>query len=115
MNTHHTLLSTLLVGIAMMSAATAMAQQATRLTTDMIEHTDRVWLDGYPSTATLATTDSSNPHCQTAVICSSHPTLGWVMASDRPCTRQTAYRILVATSAERLAEGKADVWDSGAV
>lgn len=115
MNTHHTLLSTLLAGIAMMSAATATAQQATRLTTDMIEHTDRVWLDGYPSTATLATTDSSNPHCQTAMICSSHPTLGWVMASDRPCTRQTAYRILVATSAERLAEGKADVWDSGAV
>lgn len=43
------------------------------------------------------------------------PRLGWIITSDKPGVMQTAYHILVASSPERLAEGKADVWDSGRV
>ncbi|MFC4600530.1 family 78 glycoside hydrolase catalytic domain [Cohnella hongkongensis] len=42
------------------------------------------------------------------------PMLGWTFASSRsPSRAQSAYRILVATSEERLADGRPDVWDSG--
>jgi len=44
-----------------------------------------------------------------------HPRFGWRTASSARGRRQTAYRILVASSAERPARGRADVWDSGRV
>ncbi|MGY6020084.1 family 78 glycoside hydrolase catalytic domain [Streptomyces spinosirectus] len=43
------------------------------------------------------------------------PRFGWRTASSARGRRQTAYRILVASSAGRLARGHADVWDSGRV
>ncbi|MFD7924180.1 family 78 glycoside hydrolase catalytic domain [Streptomyces sp. NPDC059740] len=43
------------------------------------------------------------------------PRFGWRMTSTVRGRRQSAYRILVATSAERLRQGRADVWDSGRV
>lgn len=39
----------------------------------------------------------------------------WRQADAERGAAQTAYRILVATSRERLAQGKGDVWDSGKV
>ncbi|MCJ2184231.1 glycoside hydrolase family 78 protein, partial [Novosphingobium sp. 1949] len=42
------------------------------------------------------------------------PALSWQLAGRGP-RRQSAYRILVATRAERLAPGAADLWDSGPV
>ncbi|MEV0174228.1 family 78 glycoside hydrolase catalytic domain [Streptomyces sp. NPDC050803] len=44
-----------------------------------------------------------------------HPRFGWRTASRARGRRQTAYRILVASTPERLARGRADVWDSGRV
>src|SRR5690625_7997514 len=41
------------------------------------------------------------------------PRLGWRLDSSRRATMQTAYQVRVATSAQRLADGNADVWDSG--
>jgi len=43
------------------------------------------------------------------------PRLSWILKSDRRGEQQTAYQVLVATSAEALREGKADLWDSGKV
>ena len=47
---------------------------------------------------------------QAGYVCSSRPALGWELPKG---TMQMAYRILVATSMDRLREGRADVWDSG--
>ncbi|MFJ9242038.1 family 78 glycoside hydrolase catalytic domain [Streptomyces sp. NPDC101776] len=44
-----------------------------------------------------------------------HPRFGWRTASTVRGRRQTAYRILLATTPEQLAHGRADVWDSGRV
>ncbi|MEU8971985.1 family 78 glycoside hydrolase catalytic domain [Streptomyces monashensis] len=41
------------------------------------------------------------------------PRFGWRMVSSARGRRQSAYRLLVATGAERLRGGRADVWDSG--
>ncbi|MCW3051396.1 MAG: alpha-L-rhamnosidase, partial [Chthonomonadales bacterium] len=47
-----------------------------------------------------------------------HPKLGWRLEARTPALRglrQTAYRILAATTPERLTEKDADLWDSGNV
>lgn len=46
---------------------------------------------------------------------SQHPRLSWILESDQRGVMQQAYRILVASSPDRLAEGAADLWDSGRV
>ena len=43
------------------------------------------------------------------------PRLSWVFESDQRAQRQTAYQVLVASSQEKLAEDKGDLWDSGRV
>ncbi|MBI4603528.1 MAG: glycoside hydrolase family 78 protein [Planctomycetes bacterium] len=43
------------------------------------------------------------------------PRLSWIVESDRRAERQTAYRVLVASSAEALGEDRGDLWDSGKV
>ncbi|MEP6898647.1 MAG: alpha-L-rhamnosidase N-terminal domain-containing protein, partial [Rhodanobacter sp.] len=44
-----------------------------------------------------------------------HPRFSWIVAATRRGTEQTSYRLLVASSAENLEAGRADVWDSGRV
>ncbi len=41
------------------------------------------------------------------------PRLSWIMEAKTRGQKQTAYRVLVASSAEILAEDKGDLWDSG--
>ena len=57
--------------------------------------------------------------CQNMVdplsVDAARPQLSWSMASDRRAQRQTAYQILVASSAELLARDQADLWNSGPV
>lgn len=43
------------------------------------------------------------------------PRLSWVLESDQRAQRQSAYQVLVASSHEKLAEDKGDLWDSGRV
>lgn len=50
-----------------------------------------------------------------AVITDLRPELGWIVADPRRGAVQSAYRIRVASSPDLLAEGSADVWDSGRV
>lgn len=44
-----------------------------------------------------------------------NPRLSWQLESEQRAQRQSAYQILVASSAGRLAEDQADLWDSGKV
>jgi alpha-L-rhamnosidase len=43
------------------------------------------------------------------------PRLSWIITSARRGERQTAYRVLVASTPERLARASGDLWDSGKV
>ena len=43
------------------------------------------------------------------------PGLSWKLKSDQRGAHQTAYRILVASDADKLSESNADIWDSGVV
>lgn len=46
-------------------------------------------------------------------IDAARPQLSWIMASDRRGDKQTACRVLAASSLERLARDEGDLWDSG--
>ncbi|MBN9659952.1 MAG: family 78 glycoside hydrolase catalytic domain [Acidobacteria bacterium] len=48
-------------------------------------------------------------------IDSSKPRLGWTLKSDGNGARQSAYQILVASSAAALKPGSTDLWDSGRI
>lgn len=86
--------------------------QPTHLMTDLLEHTDKVFLNGYPTELSLQELNNVvEPH-QFAAIRQEHPSLGWEIESDEQAVKQTAYRILVATDLSMLNEGQADVWDS---
>ncbi len=43
------------------------------------------------------------------------PRLSWLLKSDQRCQRQTAYRVLVASSRAKLDADRGDLWDSGKV
>jgi alpha-L-rhamnosidase len=61
---------------------------------------------------TSLTTDTLNAPLG---IDSARPVFAWKLADSRTGAKQTAYEIQVASSAENLAVGKADVWDSGRI
>ena len=48
-------------------------------------------------------------------IDAAEPRLSWIVASDERGQRQSAYQVLVASDESKLAEGQADLWDSGKV
>lgn len=74
---------------------------------------------------TLVTTGDLSPVNVTYLRCSERvdpvgvddptPTFAWQLQSDRRGVRQTAYQVLVASSAGLLGSGKPDLWDSGRV
>lgn len=60
-----------------------------------------------------------NPKCEYRVnplgVDASKPRLSWTLAAKERGAMQAGYQILVATSIEKLAKGKADLWDTGKV
>ena len=48
-------------------------------------------------------------------IDATEPQLSWQLKSDQRGQKQTAYRLLVASSQEKLAKDDGDLWDSGKI
>jgi len=98
--------------------ALLLLQSPASLTTDLIRDTRMVFQGGYPTTASLSQVQEAWKRGQTdllqvATIRSAHPRLGWQLPSG--LATQQYYRILMASQQDLLAEGKADIWDSGEV
>lgn len=99
-------------------------QAPTGLMTDLVEHTEQIFLGGYPSSVLSEASShrfgpSGSGIARTAVIRSAHPHLSWVVGGERPNTLQTAYQVVVATRPDLLnpdgEEARPDVWNSGRV
>ena len=70
--------------------------------------------------ATAAPADTTTTALQvdrqeSPVLVDSTPSFSWQMDAAHRGAAQTAYRIVVATSADKAAKGEGDVWDSGLV
>lgn len=89
------------------------AAPPTRLTTDLVEHTDRIWIDGNISQLTLDSPGKIIEHTDYVAVYSRNPHFGWQVNDGRNDVMQTAWRIQAGTSREAVLAGNADMWDSG--
>ena len=102
--------------ITLMAATSAVADnRPSGLMTDLVEHTDRTWQNGYASSLPVWKADEAIEELQYAAIRSSRPTFTWIVPGEKRNTMQTAYRLIVADNPKDAAEGKGNVWDSGEV
>ncbi|NRF39299.1 alpha-L-rhamnosidase C-terminal domain-containing protein [Pedobacter foliorum] len=85
------------------------------LRVDLLLNTDKVWKNGLPVAVSLQQAKQSTISYQMARIPNQTPYFSWVINDHLEGSFQTAYRILVASSAENLKANKGDFWDSGKV
>jgi len=78
-----------------------------------------VWFASVALTTQAAGLNPANLRCEYTVnplgVDVSNPRLFWVDESKQRGQKQTAYQILVASSAENLAKDRGDLWDSGKI
>ena len=89
--------------------------KVSHLTTELIEETDIVYSNGFPTDKAISEYDWDNKDLQIAHINTPLPHFSWQIESNKKKIKQLKYRILVATSPDLLTEGNADIWDSGIV
>ena len=78
------------------------ADAPTGLMTDLLERTDTVWLDGFPSNLQLSELTSVTERFQTAEIQSRRPTFTRVVNDTKKSVLQTAWEIQVASKPSLL-------------
>lgn len=84
----------------------------TRLLTDLLSYTDKVYLNGYISSVSLEAVDEAIEPVQFAQVRSSRPSFSWVVPGNGNGTMQTGYQIIIADSFEAAKACKGTVWDS---
>ena len=85
------------------------------LLTDMIEHTDYTWQNGYVSNVPVWQAADATESLQYVEIGSAYPSFSWIVPGEAIATYQTSYRIIVADNMEDAVSEKGNVWDSGTV
>ena len=85
------------------------------LLTDLIEHTDYTWQNGYASNVPVWLTDSVIESLQYAEIGSTKPSFSWIVPGEANATYQTSFRIIVADNMRDAISGNGNVWNSGTV
>lgn len=87
----------------------------TGLMTDLLEHTDCTWQNGFASTVPVWQLDKTIEPLQYAAIRSSRPSFTWIVPGEKADTRQTSYRLIVADNWSDISACRGNVWDSGMV
>jgi len=82
------------------------------LTVNLLQHTDQVFLSGYPVSTSLKNADKGTEQYEFVKIAQKNPFFGWKVSSDNKNTLQTAYSIIVASSEKKIAMNAGDMWTS---
>ena len=85
------------------------------LLTDLVEHTDRVWINGFLSNISIWETEDVIEPFEFVKICSSYPSFSWIVPGEKQNVRQTAYRIIMSDNYSEAVSGNGTIWDSGQV
>lgn len=104
-----TLLASLVFSVFCLQAA---EKKPSGLMTDLIEHTERTWQNGYASNLPVWQIDQAIEPLQYAAIRSSRPAFSWIVPGETQATRQIAYRLIVADNWADAFAGKGNLWDS---
>lgn len=89
--------------------------QPSQLTVDFLSHAGQVFRNGYLVNLPLDQAVGRQENFQFAEIARKKPFFGWVVNSDQNNTVQTAYQVLVASTAENIQNNLGDFWDSGKI
>ncbi|MGV8093062.1 MAG: alpha-L-rhamnosidase C-terminal domain-containing protein [Mangrovibacterium sp.] len=89
--------------------------QPTKLSVNLLTHTDRVFSNGYPVNVPLYEAIKRKENFQFAEIAQRKPFFGWIVNSEKRNILQTAYQVLVASSLDNIKTNRGDMWDSGKV
>lgn len=87
----------------------------TGLTINFLLYPDRVFRDGYPANTELSQAVNYRENFKFTEIKQKQPLFGWKLQSEKRNTLQTAYRIIVASSYEKIKNDVGDKWDSGKI
>lgn len=85
------------------------------LLTDLIEHTEYTWHNGYVSSVPVWQMNDAIEPLQYVKIGSAYPSFSWIVPDNGNGTYQTLYRIIVADNMNDAIAYKGNVWDSGDV
>jgi hypothetical protein len=85
------------------------------LMTDLLEHTDYTWHNGYVSNVPVWQADDAIEPLQYAEIRTANPMFSWIVPGDALGTYQVSYRIIVADNMNDAVAGTGNLWDSGTV
>ncbi len=91
----------------------AQSFKPTVLQTDLLEHTERTWQNGYLTNLNVWQMDESVEPLQFAAIRSEKPAFSWIVPGNVQNTKQTAYRIIVSDQFQEANSEKDNLWDSG--
>lgn len=108
------LLSFLIFFVFIFNVASAQ-NRPTGLLTDLINNTDKVYINGYPSSIPLTDIDNAIEPINYTTIQSTHPAFSWIVPGEKKNTLQTTYHIIVSASYEDAKQAKGSVWDSGQI
>lgn len=97
------------------TGATDGKNMPTGLSVNFLTNTGQVVRNGYPVNTPLYQAIGRQENFQFAEIAQKKPFFGWIVNSGQNNTKQTAYRILVASSLENIQKNAGDFWDSGKV
>ncbi|RYG49425.1 MAG: alpha-L-rhamnosidase, partial [Chitinophagaceae bacterium] len=87
-------------------------QRPSGLLTDLLQGTDKVYVNGYPSNLRLGEIENAIEAVQFAEVRSARPSFSWIVPGDANGTMQTGYRIIVAESPKDAEAGNGTIWDS---
>lgn len=87
----------------------------TGLRVNLLSNPDALFLNGYKVSTPLHEAVTQKENFQFTEISTHIPFFGWVVSSNNQNSRQTAYRILVASDQFILQNDSGNLWDSGKV
>ncbi|MDR0744224.1 MAG: family 78 glycoside hydrolase catalytic domain, partial [Tannerella sp.] len=85
------------------------------LLTDLVEHTDCTWQNGYVSNVPVWQTEDAIESLQYVEIGSAYPSFSWIVPGGENGAYQLSYRIILTDNMEDADSGNGNIWDSGMV
>ena len=106
----------IIITLSLLCAVLSLAENKPHgLLTDLIEHTDYTWQNGYVSNVPVWQTEDAIESLQYAGIRSAYPSFSWIVPGEANATYQVSYRIIVADNMDAAVSGSGNIWDSGTV
>ena len=96
-------------------STSAMDRKPYGLLTDLIEHTDYTWQNGYVSNVQIWQMESAIESLQYVEIASAFPSFSWIVPGKSNNIVQISYRIIVSDNMEDAVSEKGNIWDSGVI